>query len=203
MIVNNLQRILPNLIFGDPDTFYFVQIIKRRKENDQMKDNNKLVKSFHISTREELITKFAEIQSLCKFHNARAYIDLNRRSFEKTAYLVLQKVTTALINKTYRSIKSIYDTACNEHTIEVDKLWLIDVDIKNEEILEEIMQQINCCNSEFEEIVIKTIPTLNGWHIITHKFNYRQLEPYQCIQPFDVHKHGKTLLYYEGTHSIE
>jgi hypothetical protein len=147
--------------------------------------------------------KFAEIQSLCKFHNARAYIELNRRSFKKTAFIMLQKITNVLTNETYRSLKSAFDSACGEHTIEEDKKWVIDVDVKNEEVLENIIEHIEGCESEYINSVIGTIPTLNGWHIITYKFNHKQLEPYQCVQQFDVHRHGLTLLYYEGTYGTE
>lgn len=199
-VVNNLEIIEQYLEFEDPDQFYFIEIIKRRKENPNIEKNAKLVKTFHINSKNQLLEKFTEIQNLCKFYNARAYIDLNRKSFKNTAFIMLQKITDCLINETYKSIKSGFDSACGEHTIEEDKKWLIDVDVKNEEILENIIERIEGCESEYINSVIGTIPTLNGWHIITYKFNYKQLEPYQCVHPFDVHKHGLTLLYYEGTY---
>lgn len=197
-VVNNLEKIQQYLKFENSDQFYFIQIVKRRKENENLDKNHRIVKTFHINSKEQLLSKFTEIQSLCKFHNARAYIDLNRKSFEKTAYILLQKVADCLVNKTYQSIKSGFDSACGLHTIEKDKLWLLDIDLKNPDILENIIEQVEKYDSDYEEIVLGTLETLNGYHVITRKFNSKQAEPYQCMQRFDIHKQCNVLLYYEG-----
>lgn len=65
------------------------------------------------------------------------------------------------------------------------------------------MSEINKCQSDQFRIldnlfgnIITTIPTVNGWHIITHPFNLKQIEPFRCKYPFDAHKNNPTLLYF-------
>lgn len=194
--LNNLNNLLPYLEFFTGDDFYFLQIIKRRRENPDMVKSEKLIKTYHITSEQHLIDKFEEIKSICKFHNARAYLDLNKKSFEQTAIIVLDKIAKCFANRTYKSIKSAYDSACGSHTAEQYPLWIVDVDIKNDEIVSRIAENIRQCDSNCLDPVVGFIPTINGVHILTHKFNRKQFEPYQCIDRCDVIKHGMTLLYY-------
>lgn len=198
MQINNFNQILSLLNFTNEDHFYFLQIIQRRRENPEMLKNSRTVKSFCISSKEQFIEKFEEIKILCKFYNARAYIDLNRKSFERTSYLMLEKITNCLINKTYKASRSIFDHACGNHDVEIDKKWMIDLDIKNESILNEVINQIKRCDSDYIYPIYDVIPTINGFHILTYKFNSKQIEPYQCIQSFAIHKNANTLLYYDS-----
>ena len=47
--------------------------------------------------------------------------------------------------------------------------------------------------------VIAVLPTINGYHIITHPFNLKQLEPFIATNPLDIHRNNPTLLYYKST----
>lgn len=198
--VDNLIQLLPYIRFDTPDDFYFLQIIKRRKENPEMSVGTATVKTFYIISKEHLINKYEEVQNLCKFYNARAYIDLNRKSFKKVAFQALKKMADCLIEETYKSATSIYNSACGETSSNTEKFWIVDIDVKDEETINKIISEVNLCNSRFtgsiETNVIDIIPTLNGKHLLTVPFNMKQLEPFICIQPLDIHKSANTVLYY-------
>jgi len=197
-IIDNLSSILKYLKFENPDHFYFIQIIKRRKENPDLKGDSQAVKSYYITSEEHLNNKFPEIVNLCRFHNARCYINLNRKSFEAVSFLVLKKLADCISNKTFKSVKEIYNSVCSQHSIPGDKIWVTDIDFNDRDSILNVIGGIDECDSQFETNFIDAIPTLNGCHILSHPFNVKQIEPLQCVYQFDIHKEGLTLLYYES-----
>lgn len=127
-MVNNFEQIKKLLIFASEDDFYHLQILKRKKEHPDLGSNNYVVKTYYIGSLEYLDKKKEEIINLCEFHDARACINLNRRSFEKIAFHTMQKVANQLMNRDYRSIRKVYDSCCGANSNEPNKKWIIDVD---------------------------------------------------------------------------
>ena len=82
--VDNYQAIGNLLEFKKPnDTIYFVQIIKRDKDNPGQKSRYnaaKYLKEYYFEGIDEFLNAEQEIKSLCKKENARAYIYMNARS---------------------------------------------------------------------------------------------------------------------------
>lgn len=193
--INNLKLILKLLSFPDEDTFYHLQIIKRRKENPGINSNSKIIKTYYIYSKDYLINKMDEIKNLCKFSNARAYINLNPRSFERTSYHLLKKVTDCILNKDFKSVRKSYETVCGQYGKTTS--WIIDVDIKDFEKVLNIATEINKCNSKFDPNIIAYIPTINGYHIISHPFDTRSLDTVKERYTFDIQKNNPTLLYYD------
>lgn len=65
------------------DTIYFVQIVKRDKDNPGQKSKYnaaKYLKEYYFEGLDEFLNSEMEIKNLCKKENARAYIYLNARS---------------------------------------------------------------------------------------------------------------------------
>ncbi len=65
------------------DTIYFVQIVKRDKDNPCQKSKYnacKYLKEYYFEGLDEFLNAETEIKDLCKRENARAYIYLNARS---------------------------------------------------------------------------------------------------------------------------
>lgn len=95
-LVDNFARVENLLEFNSADDFYFVQIIKRYKDNPD--DNEKAIgikngtyhggawylKSWRIRSVEELRQIRDEVIRECEANNARAYISLNSRSEKGT-----------------------------------------------------------------------------------------------------------------------
>lgn len=71
--------------------FYFVQIVKRRKDNPLMKQDLVTIDNFFVQGAFDLKEKQDRIIEVCDLNNARAYIRLNRRSDRKIASKVLFK----------------------------------------------------------------------------------------------------------------
>lgn len=185
MEVNNLEIIKNILTFDSPDDFYHLQIIKRKKENPELGSNSYIVKTYYISSIEHLEKHFDEIVSICNFHKARAGINLNKRSFEKVGFNTLKKITDQIMNKDFKSIRNAYNSVCgNCSNAGKEKKWIIDVDSLDMNVLNETYEKFP------KENIITTLPTRNGYHIITKPFNLQQFNV-----GHDIHKDNPTILY--------
>ena len=208
MIVDNFEQIKQLLTFKSEDEFYHLQILKRKKdcpEHERARNNNaRCVKTYYIKNVEYLESKKAEIIGLCEMFNARAYINLNTKSFEKAALQLTKETVNRIIFKQYEHIYRAYETVVGAKESNTgDKVWIIDIDTKDEIVLLKTITEINKCQSSKSPLsngmrmnMITKIPTVNGWHIITHPFNLKQIEPFKALHPFDIQKNNPTLLYF-------
>ena len=194
-MINNIILIKPLLQFQSEDDFYHLQIIKRKKEHPELSSNSHVVKTYYIRSQEYLEKKFAEIQSLCNFHNARAYINLNVRSFERTAFHTLKKVTDQIMNRDFKSVRKAYESVCGEFGAGRDKRWIIDIDFDSEYdgmVAAKLPNFLNGLAPIGEVKLISIIPTKDGYHLITKPFNVQE---YSAVYKFAVHKNNPTILY--------
>lgn len=222
MTQNNFNLISELLEFNSTNDFYFLQIIKRKKENPESKSST-IIKTYYIDSLAYFNLKKEEIIYLCKINNARAYINLNKRGFEEIGEQVLKKIVDYIISKQYKGIRDIYDSACgkfneddkndnykyNSSNIGMessDKRWIIDIDTLDNTIIDEVKKAINNCSSNYATIekltynnIISEISTINGIHLVTHPFNIKQLESFlNYNSKISVLKNSFTLLYYSN-----
>jgi hypothetical protein len=196
-MINNLSTIKNLVNFQSDDEFLHLQILKRKKENPDLGSNSYVVKSYYIRSWDYLESKIPEIINLCEFNNARACINLNKRSFELIAFHTLKKVTDQIMNKDFKSVHKAYESVCGAYCADKDKKWIIDIDwidwpnkaeIANlVTLVQELQKQTG------KEPIIEYIPTKNGTHIITRPFN---LSKFRNFYPsIDVHKDNPTILF--------
>jgi hypothetical protein len=192
-MLDNIKIIQTLLVFESEDDFYHLQILKRKKEHPELGSNSYVVKTYYIRSIEHLYKKYDEIKALCKFHNARAYINFNVRSFERAAFQTLKKITDQIMNKDYKSVRKSYESVCGEFGTGRAKRWIIDID---EQYEYSYMKKMSSFLETIEPIGYKDlalIPTKNGYHIITSPFN---VEKFSKEYPgIDVHKNNPSLLY--------
>lgn len=82
--------------------FYFLQILRRRKDNPDNSDKHAhLIDSFFIRSAEDLTKNAEKIKQKCQLNNARAYIRLNKRSDKKVALETLRLVTECICSENY------------------------------------------------------------------------------------------------------
>jgi hypothetical protein len=196
-MINNFELIKPLLKFENENDFYFVQILKRKKENPEQEGNSRVIKTYYITSQEYLEEKFKEMIILADLNNARVYINLNKRNFEKCALKTAQLILEQCINKDYKACKNAFDSICGRYSSDDDKKWVVDVDTKIMDV-----GIIRCINYQCEPISTSTlgankiyvkIPTKNGFHLITTPFNCKTFnDKYPDI---DVHKNNPTLIY--------
>jgi len=190
MTINNLDKIKKLLTFTSDDDFYHLQILKRKKEHPDLGSNSYVVKTYYIKSLSSLDFYMPEIICLCDFHNARACINLNKRSFEKTSFHTLKKITDQIMNKDFKSTRNAYNSVCGavSNAGKDGKRWIIDVDIKGELGLFECHDLISILPNE---VFVEILQTKNGYHLITRPFN---LQEYGKLIEHDLHKNNPTIL---------
>ena len=176
MRIDNFAKIQPLLEFGK-DTYYFVQIIKRRKDegNEGLEVTERKIWQKFIDKPDLLENLKQEIQELCTIYNARAYIELNPRSLERWSIELTRKLLDRISLHDFTSVQRLPNkVALSEETIKTRGLlidrrrWMLDVDEKT---------TIPVAEKWADNLGIRrvaNIPTLSGAHLIIESFNYKQ-----------------------------
>jgi len=78
-----------------------------------------------------------------------------------------------------------------------EKRWIVDIDTKDENVLQKIQHIINGVRPYNDEPkVISVIPTKNGYHLITERFDVMEFQKYFLGEDVpDIQKKNPTLLY--------
>lgn len=191
MIIDNIDKILPFLIFDNEDDFYYLQILQRKKENKELGSNSRVIKNYYINNKEYLLNKYDEIKELCTLFNARASLRLNRRSYEKVAFKTLENIANTMQNREYNHLAKSYDRACGLLNNEKVKRWILDIDDRDKNIIEltGFIGEIEPKGNKILEI----LDSKNGFHIITRPFNLETFK--KKYLDIEVHKDNPTNLY--------
>lgn len=167
--IDNFDIVSKMMKFNSDDDVYFVQIIKRHKDNmDQYFANNAsdYLTYYLFKSVEELKGKKEEIKTLCAKTNSRAYIYLNSRSAK-----AINDYSENVLKDRFRKHRSLrYKQG---HEIEVaagqSKDWddrticFVDVDSNDENIYRKVSEKIK--NAGITPIETYRSAN-NGWHII-------------------------------------
>ncbi|MCK9446736.1 hypothetical protein M0Q50_07755 [bacterium] len=196
MAINNFEQLREMLNFTDKNDFYFVQILKRRKDqgNSDIGSNSYVVKTYYIKSKEQLDKDMAEMILLADFQNARVYINLNKRNFKKCSLQTARLILDQMCNEDYISAPKAFNTVCGRYSDEEDKKWVIDYDEKDLDKLKEVENYINTLQpKDIKNKIYCQVKTKNGYHLITSPFNLQDFKiKYSDI---DVHKQNPTILY--------
>lgn len=191
-MINNTSTIRDLLKFPTEHSFYFLEIIKRRKENPEMERGQKLIKDFYIYSFEEYDELIPKVIELCEEHNARAYFRLNLRDAKKIAFRYNVAVGEVLINESYKSLPKLYASIVGGNQSDPDKTWVIDLDGEEAEP-QFYIPLLNDIVTLRQDAIVALLPTLNGMHVISRPFNRNEFgKKYPKI---DVHKDNPTIMF--------
>lgn len=190
MKVDNYQTIRSLLQFDDPDLFYFLQIMKRRKDNPELEKDMILIDNRYYYSMKEFDMDENWVRFLCDHCNARAYLRLNRRSAKQVAFKTLSRTAEIISNGDYKNVKRTYLSVAGEFHSEKEKTWIVDLDGDYE--LEKVIQTIESLDPPIQK-VRSIIPTKNGVHLISKPFQKNLF--LQRFPNIDIHTDNPTLLY--------
>lgn len=193
-MIDNFELITPLLKFPNNDIYYHLQIIRRGKDHPNLPAANRMIKAYFITDINDLNFYKQEIKDLCKFFEARAYINLAPKSIRKTTILQLKYLAQRTYEDDFQKIWKSWNTCAIKIKGEESR-WVVDNDCSLEKMIYwwDIKEYINEKCEPVGNKIISIIPTKNGNHLITIPFNIKQFkEKYPDI---DVHKNNPTLLY--------
>ena len=196
MKVDNFDLIKKHIHSSDSNEFYMLQIMRRTKDQKGYDGKHKqsIIKSYFISSVEYLDSKRDEIVGLCEMFNARAYINLNKKSYKQVSLKALEILAGKIAHEEY-DIRSLFESACGQ-TGACDglKTWIVDFDSKDLDELDRIKNIINSIDPKGVSKIVETVPTRHGYHLITRPFNKKAFyEMYN--ESIDVHDNNPTCLY--------
>jgi ribulose bisphosphate carboxylase small subunit len=201
MAIDNFEQIKELLNFSEPNTFYFIQILKRRKENPDMRTGVRVINNYYLDSTDDLERLRERILEDCKKHNARAYINLNRLDYEKVALHTMKQVAEYIIQKDYKAVKNAFSTTCGSHHSEKEKRWIIDIDeefIEQKEMIRKVVEELHTEIKDNSYKILAEITTKSGFHIITNPFNidkFKKDKRLHFVGDNLIHKNSPTLLY--------
>jgi hypothetical protein len=125
---------------------------------------------------------------------ARAYIHVQKQNHKDVSLNMMvelaQRIQSGQTNQ-----KGLFDSVVGQIKTQ-EKRWIVDIDMKDENVLLRIMKLVNGCRPEGNKIYA-TIPTKNGYHLITGRFDVMEFNKIMSLQGDvpDIQKKNPTLLY--------
>ena len=196
-MINNFEIFKNHLNFHNERSFYFVQILKRKKENPEMKSYSLPIESFYIFSLEQFERVMPHIIEKCEQNRARAYIKMNTLDANSVGLEAISVLTQELRQGNWKSLSKAFNSACGICGKQdgTEKLYLVDIDEQDYSKVVEVEEYINSLNPVDNRYKIKmVVPTKNGWHLLSTGFDMQIFK--QTYSNVDVHKDGIVLLYY-------
>lgn len=194
-MIDNLDIVKTLLNFDNPGDFYFLLILKRKKDQPEGERDNhqsvRTIKTYCIESVEHLDKRYDEIKQLCEMFKARAYIHVQKQNHNDVSLEMMMSLAERIKNGV-KNQKGLFDSVVGQIKTQ-EKRWIVDIDTTNKQFLRDItmdLMEIQPVGNKVE----KVIKTKNGFHLITCKFNvleFKKLYPDVSIQ-----KKNPTLLYF-------
>jgi hypothetical protein len=122
---------------------------------------------------------------------ARAYIHVQKQNHFDVSLSMMSALAQKIQNGNHNQ-KGLFDSVVGQIKTQ-EKRWIVDIDTKDLEELVEVAEFIYNLRPIGNK-VINTIPTKNGFHLITERFDVKSFgDRYPDI---DIQKKNPTLLYY-------
>jgi hypothetical protein len=216
-MINNLEIIKPLLNFEKDGDFYMLYVFKRKKDQPEGERDNhqsvRTIKTYCIESIDHLERRWDEIIQMCEMFKARAYIHIQKQNHFDVSLSMMVDLAQRIQNGNHNQ-KGLFDSVVGQLKTN-EKRWIIDVDgMSAPSPMMVAFIEYNCkpiTEVEFDEAGIPigykvgpkveaVIPTKNGHHLITKKFDVMEFK--KQYTDIDIQKKNPTLLYYPNSLDI-
>lgn len=201
MTIDNFNAVAPwfdNL--SDHGDFFFVQVMQRNKEKNNVSSSGYVIKDYHFFDKETFLSKKEEITTLCKAFNARAYFWINPRNCKEVQYEIIREALEAIELGTHKLFKCVSRALGRKRCNKYKSKWILDFDTKDWSLINKYLDLVRKCRPNVNKILYY-VPTVNGIHVITLGFDLEQFKQELAIAKLDnidIHKDNPTILYYSN-----
>jgi hypothetical protein len=194
-MIDNIDVVKSLLNFSEPGDFYMLYVFKRKKDQPEGERDNhqsvRTIKTYCVDSLEYLDKRYDEIKQLCEMFKARAYIHVQKQNHRDVSLDMLSSLAERIKNGVQNQ-KGLFDSVVGQIKTQ-EKRWIIDIDTKDKQFLRDITMDLMYILPLGDKIE-KVIPTKNGYHLVTKKFNVMEFrDKYPDV---DIQKKNPTLLYY-------
>jgi hypothetical protein len=169
-------------------------VFKRKKDQPEGERDNhqsvRTIKTYCIESIEHLERRYDEIKELCEIFKARAYIHVQKQNHKDVSLNMLASLAER-IRDGVSNQKGLFDSVVGQIKTQ-EKRWIVDIDVTDFHAVTELSQFINYLRPEGKKIEA-VIPTKNGWHLITGRFDVKTFS--EKFPDVDIQKKNPTLLY--------
>jgi hypothetical protein len=193
-MIDNIDLIKPLLNFSVEGDFYMLYVFKRKKDQPESERDNhqsvRTIKTYCIESIEHLNRRYDEIKELCEMFKARAYIHIQKQNHRDVSLNMMIALAERIRNGSTNQ-KGLFDSVVGQIKTQ-EKRWIVDIDTKDQEEVHRIARAVEVTRPEGPKIEA-VIPTMNGFHLITHRFDVQMFE--NVCPGIDIQKKNPTLLY--------
>ena len=194
-MIDNLEQIKQLLNFENEGDFYMLYVFKRKKDQPEgEKDNHqsvRTIKTYCVDSVEYLEKRYDEIKQLCEMFKARAYIHVQKQNHKDVSLEMMISLAERIRNGQHIQ-KGLFDSVVGQIKTH-EKRWIVDVDTKDEVELNAVKFAINkFCRPEGDKVEA-VIPTKNGYHLITSRFDVMEFAKH--FPNTEIQKKNPTLLF--------
>ena len=208
-MIDNLNLIKELLNFDKEGDFYMLYVLKRKKDQTTDKSNHqsvRTIKTYCIESIDHLEKRYDEVKQLCEIFKARAYIHVQKQNQKDVSLNMMVELAQRIQNGQHNQ-KGLFDSVVGQLKTS-EKRWIIDIDDSKVPspmmiaFIEYECRPITVVKFDDAGIPIghevgpkveAVIPTKNGHHLITKRFDVMKFkEKYPKI---DIQKKNPTLLY--------
>jgi hypothetical protein len=199
-MINNLELVKPLLNFENEGDFYMLYIFKRKKDQPEGERDNhqsvRTIRSYCIKSIEQLEKKYDEIIMMCEMFKARAYIHVQKQNHKDVSLNMMVALAQRIQDGNHEQ-QNLFDSVVGQIKTQ-EKRWIVDVDTTSQHIQNMISNIIEMVKPNDGSKIITKIPTKNGVHLITKRFDVmefnKQIKERGEEMP-DIQKKNPTLLY--------
>jgi len=197
-MINNLELIKPLLNFEKKGDFYMLYVFKRKKDQPEGERDNhqsvRTIKTYCIESIDHLERRYDEIIQMCEMFKARAYIHAQKQNHFDVSLSMMVDLAQRIQNGNHNQ-KGLFDSVVGQIKTQ-EKRWIVDIDTKDFKTLVEVGEFIDNLRPIGNK-VITTIPTKNGFHLITERFDVINFK--NRYSDIDIQKKNPPLLYYPNS----
>jgi hypothetical protein len=203
-MINNIELIKPLLNFEKQGDFYMLYVFKRKKDQPENERDNhqsvRTIKTYCIESIDHLDRRWDEIVQMCEMFKARAYIHVQKQNHFDVSLSMMVALAERIQNGNTNQ-KGLFDSVVGQIKTQ-EKRWIVDVDTTSQHMQNMISNIIEMVKPNDGSKIITKIPTKNGVHLITKRFDVmefnKQIKERGEAMP-DIQKKNPTLLYYPNS----
>ena len=193
-MIDNLEQIKQLLNFENEGDFYMLYVFKRKKDQPEGERDNhqsvRTIKTYCVDSIEYLDKRYDEIKQLCEMFKARAYIHVQKQNHKDVSLEMMIGLAEKIKNGQHNQ-KHLFDSVVGQIKTH-EKRWIVDLDTQDEDEVVRMTKVINITRPEGDKVKC-IIPTKNGYHFITDRFDVSQFS--NVYPDVDIQKKNPTLLF--------
>lgn len=194
-MIDNLEQIKQLLNFSETGDFYMLYVLKRKKDQPEGERDNhqsvRTIKSYCVDSVEYLEKRYDEVKQLCEMFKARAYIHVQKQNHKDVSLNMMVALAQRIQDGNHKQ-QGLFDSVVGQLKTH-EKRWIVDIDCTDWYAVTEVSQFINYLRPEGPKIE-SVIPTKNGYHLITGKFDVKTFK--EKFPEIDIQRKNPTLLFY-------